>query len=168
MSICCQNLMMGGKCLRLLMVVLSVLLHMVMNVRHHRRRMSVVRALVHCLRFNLNWLLLRLDNRQRGRTVAIRVQVRMVMLQMRIIHRIQVAHFDVLVEIADVWQLLFANVALINDVVGSRGRWQNRDRSVLSIFSVLLLMSQDVLLQIRLLRVGLQANVAAVWTNSLL
>lgn len=167
MSICCQNLMMGGKCLRLLMVVLSVLLHMVMDVRHHRRRVSVVWALVHCLSFNLNWLLLRLDNRQRGRSVAIRMQVRMVMLQMRIIHRVQVAHFYMLVEVADIRQLLLADVALINDVVGSRGRWQNGNCSVLSIFSVLFLMSQNVLLQIRLLRVRLQANVAAVWTNSL-
>lgn len=164
MSICCQNLMMGGECLRLLMVVLSVLLHVVMDMIHHRRRVSVVRAFVHCLCFNLNWLLLRLDNCQRGRAIAIRVRV---MLQVRIVHGIQVAHFNVLVEIADVWQLLLADVALINDVVGSRGRWQNRDRSVLSILSVLLLMSQDVLFQIRLLRVGLQADVAAVWTNTL-
>lgn len=70
---------------------------------------------------------------------------------MRIIHWIQVAHFNVLVEVADVRQLLFADVALINDIVGSRGRWQNRNGSVLSILSVLLLMRQNVLLQIRLL-----------------
>lgn len=86
---------------------------------------------------------------------------------MRIVHRVQVAHFDVLVEVADVRQFLLADVALINDIVGSRGRWQNRNRSGLSILSVLLLMRQDVLLQIRLLRVGLQADVASVWTNSL-
>lgn len=166
MSICCQNLMMsGGKwCLRLLMVVLSVLLHVViqMDVRHHRRCVSVVRAFIHGLRLNLNWLLLRLDDRQRGSAIAIRV-----MMQVRIIHGIQVAHLDVLVEIADVGQLLLANVALINDIIGSRGRWQNRDRTVLSILSILLLMGQDVLLKIRLLRIWLQANVAAVWTNSL-
>lgn len=86
---------------------------------------------------------------------------------MRIVHRVEVAHFNVLVEVADVRQFLLADVALINDIVGSRGRWQNRNRSGLSILSVLLLMRQDVLLQIRLLRVGLQADVASVWTNSL-
>lgn len=74
-------------------------------------------------------------------------------MQVRIIHGIQVAHLDVLVEIADVGQLLLANVALINDIIGSRGRWQNRDRTVLSILSILLLMGQDVLLKIRLLRI---------------
>lgn len=37
-----------------MVVVLSVLLHVVDVVRHHRRRVSVVRALVHGLRFNLN------------------------------------------------------------------------------------------------------------------
>lgn len=36
------------------MVVLSVLLHVVMEVRHHRGRVSVVRAFVHGLGFNLN------------------------------------------------------------------------------------------------------------------
>lgn len=86
---------------------------------------------------------------------------------MRIVHRVQIAHLNVLVEVADVRQFLLADVALINDIVGSRGRWQNRNRSGLSILSVLLLMGQDVLLQIRLLRVGLQADVASVWTNSL-
>lgn len=90
----------------------------------------------------------------------------MMMMQVRIVHWIQVAHFDVLVEIADVGQLLLANVALINDIVGSRGRWQNRDSTILSILSILLLMSQDVLLQIRLLRIRLQAYVATVGTNS--
>lgn len=152
MSIRCQNLMMsGGKCcLRLLMVVLSVLLHMVMQVWHHGWRMSVIRAFIHCFSFNLNWLLLRLNNCQSGRTIAIRM---MMMMQVRIVHRIQVAYFDVLIKIADVRQLLLAYVALINDIVGSRGRWQNRDRTVLSILSVLLLMRQNVLFQIRLLRI---------------
>lgn len=89
------------------------------------------------------------------------------MVQVRVVHRVQVAHLDVLVEVADVGQLLLADVALINDVVGSRGRWQDRNRSGLSVLSVLLLMRQDVLLQVRLLRVGLQADVASVWTNSL-
>lgn len=174
MSIGCQNLMMsGGKCcLRLLMVVmLSVLLHMVDVVRHHLgRRVGVVRALVHGLRLNLNWLLLRLNNCQGGRAVAVWVVVAVdvvKVMQVRIVHRVQVAHFDVLVEVADVRQFLLADVALINDIVGSRGRWQNRNRSGLSILSVLLLMRQDVLLQIRLLRVGLQADVASVRTNSL-
>lgn len=73
------------------------------------------------------------------------------MMQVRIVHRIQVADFNVLVEVADIRKLLLADVTLINDKVGSRGRWQNCDRSVLSILSVLLLVSQDVLLQIRLL-----------------
>lgn len=91
----------------------------------------------------------------------------MMHLSMRIIHRIQVAHFDVLVEVTDVGQLLFADVALINDVVGSRGRWQDRNRTILSVLSILLLMSQDVFLQVRLLRVAFQADVATVWTYSL-
>lgn len=72
----------------------------------------------------------------------------MVVVQVRIVHGVQVAHFDVLIEVADVRQFLLADVALINDIVGSRGRWQNRDRSVLSVLSVLLLMGQDVLLQV--------------------
>lgn len=91
----------------------------------------------------------------------------MMHLSMRIIHRIQVAHLDVLVEVTDVGQLLFADVALINDVVGSRGRWQDRNRTILSVLSILLLMSQDVFLQVRLLRVAFQADVATVWTYSL-
>lgn len=90
----------------------------------------------------------------------------MMMVQVGIVHWIQVAHLDVLVEVADVRQLLLANVALINDIVGSRGRWQNRDGTILSVLSILLLMSQNVLLQIRLLRIRLQAYVAAVGTNS--
>jgi hypothetical protein len=88
--------------------------------------------------------------------------------KVRIVHRIEVAHFDVLVEVADVGKLLFADVALINDVVGSRGRWQDCDRTVLSVLAILLLMGENVLLQVRLLRVGLQADVAAVRANSLL
>lgn len=154
MSICCQNLMMscGKCCLRLLMVVLSVLLHMV-NVRHYRWRMSVVWAFIHRFCLNLNWLLLRLNNCQRGSAIAIWMV--MVMIQMRIIHRIQVAHLDVLVEVTNVGQLLLANVALINDIVGSWGRWQNCDRTILSVLSVFLLMCQNVLLQIRLLRIWL-------------
>ena len=146
MSICCQNLMMSGgeRRLRLLMVVLSVLLHMMMDVRHHRRRLSVIRALVHILRLNLNWLLFRLDYGQCGVAVvaamSIRVMMMVMVLQVRIVHRIEVAHFNVLVEVADVRQFLLANVALINDVVGSRGRWQDRDGIVLSVLSILLLM----------------------------
>lgn len=147
MSICRQNLMMSGGewRLRLLMVVLSVLLHMVMNVWHHRRRLSVVWALVHGLRLNLNWLLFRLDNGQRGGSVVpdvtITIRVMMVMMmQVGIVHRVEVAHFNVLVEVTDVWQLLLANVALINDVVGSRGRWQDRDGTILSVLSILFLM----------------------------
>lgn len=72
-------------------------------------------------------------------SIAIRVMVVM-MMQVGIVHRVEVAHFDVLVEVADVGQLLFADVALINDVVGSRGRWQDRDGTILSVLSVLLLM----------------------------
>lgn len=64
----------------------------------------------------------------------------MMMVQVGIVHWIQVAHLDVLVEVADVRQLLLANVALINDIVGSRGRWQDRNRTVLSILSVFFLM----------------------------
>lgn len=65
----------------------------------------------------------------------------MMQLSVWIVHRVQVAHLDVLVEVADVGQLLLADVALINDVVGSRGRWQDRNRTILSVLSILLLMS---------------------------
>lgn len=78
--------------------------------------MSVVRAIVHGLRFDLDRLLLRLDDRQRCSAIAIVVVVH---VSVRVVHRIQVAHLDVLVEVADVRQLLLADVALINDVVGS-------------------------------------------------
>lgn len=67
-------------------------------------------------------------------------------LHVRIVHRIHCAHLDVLIKITDICQFLLTDVALINDIIGSGGRWQNN--IILSVLSILLLMSQDVLLQV--------------------
>lgn len=151
-----------------------------LNMMGHNWWCISVRSLINCFRFNLDWFFFRLEAGCRcynGQCIVqcdisirlmvlMRMMVVMVMmiLQMRIVHRIHGAHLDVLIKITDICQFLLTDVALINDIIGSGGRWQN---NILSVLSILLLMCQNVLLQVWLLRVGLQANVASIRTNSL-
>lgn len=152
-----------------------------LNVSHYIGRRIRVGSFIDCFRFNLNWFLFRLEAGSRCNNgqgvvqcdISIRLMMMMVVsccrmmvmiLHMRIVHRIHCAHFDVLIKITDICQFLLTDVALINDIIGSGGRWQN---NILSVLSILLLMRQNVLLQVWLLRVGLQADVASIWTNSL-
>lgn len=153
-----------------------------LNVSHNIGWRIRIWSFIDCLRLNLNWFLFRLKasgrcNNRQGvvqSDISIRLMMMMVMsccgmmvmilLHMRIVHRIHCAHLDVLIKITDICQFLLTDVALINDIIGSGGRWQN---NILSVLSILFLMCQNVLLQIWLLWVGLQADVTSVWTNSL-
>jgi hypothetical protein len=135
-----------------LRVVLQI--YMLLHVRHNWWRVCV-RAFIKCLGFNLDRFLLRFYARSDYRQCIVqRIAMMTVRLMMNywIVHRIQVANLNMLIEITDVCQFLFTNVALVNDIIGSRGRWQNWDR-ILSILSILLLMRQNMLLQVALLRV---------------
>lgn len=97
------------------------------------------------------------------------VQQKMVLMLLRLtIHRILVARLNVLVEVGNVGDFRFANVALIDDIVAGDGRLSllGRRRCRVLVLVVLLLVREDVLFQVGLLRVGLEANVAAVRANS--